>query len=254
MRMETMMSEPQQLPHRMVPEGEAHVWIIALSDALAADARALACLSAEERQRLQRQRAVGAAQRFARTRLALREILAHYTGADPAAVELVLDARGKPYLAGDRCIHFSLSHAGRLALIAVARRAVGVDVESRRQPRRLLRMARRVLHAETVTALLRLPGELRRLAFLDAWTQRESHVKAVGGGIFVTPDELPFHLGQPADGVPYLYRDRSGAEEWSIARFHPAPNARASLVARGRLDELHFFDWSSDAARTGEGR
>jgi 4'-phosphopantetheinyl transferase len=246
------MSEPNEPPRGMVPEGEAHVWMIALSDALAADARVLACLSGEERQRLERHRAAGAAQRFALTRLALRHILARYTGADPAAVELVVDARGKPDLAGDRDINFSLSHAERLALVAVARCAVGVDVERRRQPRRLLRMARRVLHEETVTALARLPGDMRRLAFLDAWTQRESHVKAVGGGIFATPDALPFHLGQPADGMPYLYRDRRAAEEWSVARFHPAPDARASLVARGRLDELRFFDWSVDAARAGD--
>jgi hypothetical protein len=75
-------------------------------------------------------------------------------------------------------------------------------------------------------------------------------VKAVGGGIFATPDALPFHLGQPADGTPYAYRDRSRAEEWSVARFHPAPGARASLVARGRIAELRFYDWSIDAEAT----
>jgi 4'-phosphopantetheinyl transferase len=252
--MKTMMSEPNEPPRGMVPEGEAHVWKIALSDALVADARVLACLSGEERDRLERHSATGAAERFALTRLALRHILAGYTGTAPAAVELVVDARGKPGLAGDGSIHFSLSHAERLALVAVARAAVGVDVERVRQLRRLVRMARRVLHAETVATLARLPGEMRRLAFLDAWTQRESHVKAVGGGIFATPDALPFHLGQPADGMPYPYRDRRSAEEWSVARFHPAPDARASLVARGRIAELRFFDWSFDAALSGEAR
>lgn len=246
------MNEPNATPRGLVPEGEAHVWRIALSDAVAADVHVLACLSAAERERLERHSSARAGQRFALTRLALRHILAHYTGDAPATVALVVDARGKPDLAGDDRIHFSLSHAEQLALVAVARSEVGIDVERVRQPRRLLRMAHRVLHAETVATLKRLPGEMRRLAFLDAWTQRESHVKAVGGGIFATPDALPFHLGQPADGMPYPYHDRRGAEEWSVARFHPAPDARASLVARGRIMELRFFDWSIDVRREGE--
>ena len=250
--MKTIMSEPNQLPRGMVPEGEAHVWMIALSDALVTDAHVLACLSGAERERLERQGATGAGQRFALSRLALRHILARYTGETPAAVELVVTARGKPDLAGDRRIHFSLSHADRLALVAVARCDVGVDVERVRHPRRLLRMARRVLHAETVALLTLLPGEKRRLAFLDAWTQRESHVKAVGGGIFATPDALPFHLAQPADGTPYPYLARHEPEEWSVARFYPAPGARASVVVRGRIAEIRFFEWRMDGARSGD--
>jgi 4'-phosphopantetheinyl transferase len=254
MTMAKMMDTPLDTWVGMLPEGEAHVWRIALRDELVAAVHALACLSAEELERLERHRSAAAGQQFALTRLALRHILARYTGTAPDAVELVVDTRGKPDLSGAGVVRFSVSHAERLALVAVARAAVGIDVERVRQPRRLLRMARRVLHADTVGALERLPVEAQRLAFLDAWTQRESHVKAVGGGIFATPDALPFCVGQPADGTPYRYRDRCDAEEWSVARFHPAADARATFVARGRVTELRYFEWSIDPARAREER
>jgi 4'-phosphopantetheinyl transferase len=239
-----IMNEPIETPGGIVPEGEAHVWRIALSDARGTDAHMLSWLSSEELARLERHRSASAGERFALTRLALRHILARYTGAAPDAVGLVVDTRGKPDLCGAGGIRFSVSHAAELALVAVARADVGIDVEGVRQPRRLLRTARRVLHADTVATLERLPPERRPLAFLDAWTQRESHVKAVGGGIFATPDALPFHVGQPANGIPYHYRDRRDVEEWSVARFHPTAHARASLVARGQLTEVRFFEWS----------
>jgi 4'-phosphopantetheinyl transferase len=235
----------------MLQEGEAHVWRVMLSR-VREGAAVLDRLSADERVRVERQRGGEARQRFIATRHALRHILAGYTGESPAAVELVIDARGKPGLAVERSLHFSVSHSGGLALIGVARAEVGVDVERLREPRRLLETARRILHAETVRTLEQLEGERRRTAFLDAWTQRESHVKAVGGGLFLTPDLLPFDAAQSADGAPHACVERSGEGEWTVVRFSPDGAARASLVARGRLTRVHYFDWNANNA-TGEG-
>src|SRR5688500_19647788 len=96
--MAKMMNEPIETPVGIVPEGAAHVWRIALSDARAADAHVLSWLSSEERERLERHRSARAGERFALTRLALRHILARYTGAAPGAVGLVVDPRGQPEL------------------------------------------------------------------------------------------------------------------------------------------------------------
>lgn len=236
----------------MLSEGEAHVWRVTLSVPLEAGALVLDCLSPEERLRLERQRSAHARQRFFVTRVALRHILARYTGVSASAVELAVDASGKPGLAGGDRLHFSLSHTAGIAVIGVALDEVGIDAERLREPRRLLPTARRVLHAETVSELERLEGERRCTAFLDAWTQREAHVKAVGGGLFATPDVLPFDAAQPADGAPRVCVERSGAHEWTVVRFVPAAAARASLVARGRISRVQYYDWTLDAPAEGE--
>jgi phosphopantetheinyl transferase len=95
-------------------------------------------------------------------------VLAGYLGTDPAAVELRRGANGKPFLAGlwpgeepasgsMPRLHFNLSHSGDLALIAVAEREVGVDVERIRP--------------------------LRSTAFYEGWARHEATVKCLGTGL-----------------------------------------------------------------------
>lgn len=88
----------------------------------------------------------------------LRAVLAGYLDADPAAVELRRGANGKPALADDsRGLCFNLSHSADLALIAVAGREVGVDVE-RIRPR-------------------------RSTDFYEGWARHEATVKCLGTGL-----------------------------------------------------------------------
>jgi len=64
----------------------------------------------------------------------LRTILGRYLDRDSARVRFRYGHRGKPALAperGDLEVRFNASHAGDLALFAIARgREVGVDVDS----------------------------------------------------------------------------------------------------------------------------
>jgi 4'-phosphopantetheinyl transferase len=180
-------------------------------------------------------------------------VLARYTGVAPEALLLTVSERGKPRVAHAGAPHFSVTHSGGSALVAVAGRPVGVDLEREREPARLLYIARRVLHADTAAVLAALSPAQRRTAFLDAWTLREAHVKAVGGGLFETPDVLPFAAGQPLDGAVRPVRDRLGTV-WSVARFAPAPRTRACLVVAGDIRRVRYFEWDlADAMRQGGG-
>ncbi|MGH3168070.1 MAG: 4'-phosphopantetheinyl transferase family protein, partial [Trebonia sp.] len=84
-------------------------------------------LSDAERERARRLRAPGWRHDFVLSHYATREILARYTGTDPAALVFQHGARGKPKAAG--LAEFSLSHTDGLALVAVSAAEVGVDVE-----------------------------------------------------------------------------------------------------------------------------
>ncbi|HEY5815793.1 MAG TPA: hypothetical protein VIS95_05575 [Solirubrobacterales bacterium] len=88
----------------------------------------------------------------------LRAVLAGYLDTDPTAVELRRGANGKPALADhSRGPRFNLSHSADLALIAVADREVGVDVE-RIRPR-------------------------RSTDFYEGWARHEATVKCLGTGL-----------------------------------------------------------------------
>jgi 4'-phosphopantetheinyl transferase len=220
--------------------GEAHVWVVPLE--LPAESVALisACLSPDERERHARLPDDAARRRFAVSRGALRHILGLCSGRSSGALSLLRGTLGKPHLEHPDGVEFSVSHSGEIALVAVAATAVGVDIEHLRQRKHATRTAERVLHPDTARLLQRLPEPERTDAFLAAWTLREAHVKAVGGGLFRTPDTLPFDPGLPCDGTFTRLAARGDGEQWSAARFVPAPLSMAALVARGPLHLLHI--------------
>ena len=89
---------------------------------------------------------------------ALREILARYLGLPADELRFETGRHGKPYLASpDGELAFNLSHSGSLALVAVARHEVGVDVERIRAK--------------------------RPVDFYRRWADGEARVKCLGTGL-----------------------------------------------------------------------
>lgn len=233
---------------RLVDDREAHVWHIHLDALRAAGERLEVCLSAEETERARRIAEPVQRERFIVVRAAVRGILAHYTGTTAAGVTLQRTPGGKPLLEGADAPHFSLTHSGGLAAVAVAAAPVGIDLEHVRELRRA-RAATRILHPETLARIDALPAADRAAAFIDAWTQREAHVKAVGGGMFRTPDTLPFEPRQ--EEAVHRLRARDGSE-WSVLRWSPAHGLRAALAVQGPLDSVTHLSWNRDVADTHE--
>jgi hypothetical protein len=98
-------------------------------------------------------------------RWALREILGRYLGLPTNELRFESSRHGKPHLASPETeLEFNLSHSGSLALVAVARREVGVDVERIRTK--------------------------RPVDFYRRWADREARVKYLGTGLTapVPPD------------------------------------------------------------------
>lgn len=109
---------------------------------------------------------------------ALREILGRYLGRPTSELRFERSRHGKPRLAsaGDE-LEFNLSHSGSLALVAVARREVGVDVERIRAK--------------------------RPVDFYRRWADREARVKCLGTGLTApVPPDAPGPAVQRLDVGP----------------------------------------------------
>jgi phosphopantetheinyl transferase len=115
-------------------------------------------------------------------RAALAAILVEYLG----AVELSVDANGKPRLAvAPERLSFNLSHSGDLALVAIApgEVEVGIDVERLRPRRDLVRLAERWLPTADADAVATAGEAELEPVFYAAWTRHEARVKCTGTGI-----------------------------------------------------------------------
>lgn len=234
---------PFETMKQTLREREVHVWRISLDSDFPSEIARDECLSPDERARAALFIAPLERRRFIVSRIVLRHVLAGYHGTTARALPLTREAGGRPYVEGADNLFFSLSHSADAALIAVSDVPVGVDVERVRRIARSAAIARRILHPDTVATLQTLPPSLHEAAFVDAWTQREAHVKAVGGGLFRTADVLPFEPEQPDDGTIRIAAARDDGAPWSIVRFLPYAGARAAVVAPGALRQLRLFDW-----------
>jgi 4'-phosphopantetheinyl transferase len=95
-------------------------------------------------------------------------------------------------------LHFSLSHAGGVVLVALADRPVGVDVESWPTEATVSAVAPTLPVAERA-AIAAASRRARRAAFARAWARLEAYLKAVGTGIAVDLTEVDL-LGAQAGG------------------------------------------------------
>jgi 4'-phosphopantetheinyl transferase len=178
--------------------------------------------------------------RFATGRALLRLLVAARVGIAAADVQLEVrcpgcgGGHGRPLVLGppdEAPVHVGVSHAGDWVLVAVAGRAVGVDVESCGQTE-FAGFDDLALTAEEQRALAGMPTPDRPVARTTAWVQKEAILKLHGIGLRAEPSSVQVGLS-PADRVvPDPLRTDAFVALSAIAL---DPDHRASLAVAGRL-------------------
>ena len=207
------------------------VWRVALETPPEALSEDETILSEDERRRAARFRFPRDRRRFITCHAALRRILSRYLGLPPGEIRFTANPYGKPALEGGG-LHFNLSHAHELALIAVAEQEVGVDVEYL-DPER-----------EQIARSCCTPGELAAIVSLPAgalayWTCKEAYLKGLGTGFAIPPEQI--QLDPPP--MPTARTGVTGDSAWSIYPFVPALGYRAAVAARGEDWQVDCRDW-----------
>ena len=119
--------------------------------------------------------------RYILGRALARECLGRCLNRLPASLDFIYTSRGRPVLAGNDSIHFSISHTHDLVAVAVARGAqVGIDLEYLRQEVDTEDLALRVFSEDDQQRFNSLPAGEKRAAFFRAWTRKEAYLKARG--------------------------------------------------------------------------
>lgn len=239
--MDDLALRPGFVPHEAgsVPlaPGEVHVWAVPLTGD---PDRLMRLLSPLEVQRAERHRFLDHRRRFAIGHGALRALLGGYTGHDPGRLAFTSGPRGKPYLESPADLYFNLSHSGQLALVAVGRSELGVDLEKVRHLESLLEIARRHF-SPTEFAVLETASETTRLElFYRCWTRKEAYIKAVGEGLGMSLDSFDVSL----DDTPRLLTFRDGASkpgDWELLDVTPCAGYVAAVAVRGRSHRLQTF-------------
>ena len=142
----------------------------------------------QRREKTDRLKSIDAKKRSVAAGFLARTALAQQLHMAPCDIVFQTDQNGKPYAAGTE-LQFSLSHSGTLAVCAVSDRAVGIDVEQKKDV--LLSVAKRCF-TEAEQRYVFSTKDHRQARFLEIWTKKEAYVKLLGTGIkdFLTFDVL----------------------------------------------------------------
>ncbi|MCX3060901.1 4'-phosphopantetheinyl transferase family protein [Streptomyces beihaiensis] len=176
----------------LAPAGPVRLWLVDTDDD---QGDGDGVLDPDELRRAAAFRFDGHRRRYVAAHVALRGILGERTGRAPGAVRFVREPcpgcgepHGRPALADGRGPHFSLSHSGSLALVALAATPVGADVEELPSQAATEELWS-VLHARERAELAALGApQDRRLAFARAWVRKEAYLKGIGTGLSRSPD------------------------------------------------------------------
>jgi 4'-phosphopantetheinyl transferase len=154
-------------------------------------------LSAEEQSRAEMFRFANDRQRFVISHALLRTVVAHQLGMSARKIPLSANAFERPCLVGivsPNCI--SLSHAGALLAVAVARTGeVGIDVEPWERDGSLAEVVQLALSGNEARALQQLPADRRLPAFLRCWCSKEAITKALGTGLSEPLPDIDIGIG-----------------------------------------------------------
>lgn len=204
----------------------------------------MAVLDPDEQRRAERFRVADARWRFVTARAMVRCLLGRRLGVPPQSLIVAIGPRGKPELGNaPNAPRFNLAHSGDVAVVAIARHELGVDVEELRPVPRAERLAARFFSEAERRWLSALPKAHRDRGFLDLWTCKEAYLKAIGTGIELPLSRVEVEPAQPAlIGLP---GDPGEHARWTLLRAALPMPAICTVAIRGsgwRL-EVSEFDW-----------
>jgi 4'-phosphopantetheinyl transferase len=168
-------------------------------------------------------------------RAAARRALAHAQGTDLAAVTISRrcehcgdPAHGRPVVAGEPAVSYSLSHSEMLAVVALVPGTVrvGVDIEAVRPRPKLAALAARVLAPDERARWQAAPPPERLERFLQAWTRKEAYLKATGVGIATD-----------------LRAVEPGGPGWTVLDLDAPPGAVAALAVEAPAVTVVAAQW-----------
>jgi 4'-phosphopantetheinyl transferase len=193
-------------------------------------------LDCEERARAMHFRFAVDRDRFIGRRGRMRRLLGSYLGERAEDIGFTHNAFGKPMVAGEDGLHFSLSHSHGVALCAVAwDRAVGCDLEWQNEALAERETAGRLFSQEERQRLHALPAAQWIEGFYNCWTRKEAFVKALGVGLSHPLDSFDVSV---APGEPAVLLSPAGA--WSMHGFAPRHGFRAAVVVEGIDQPVRF--------------
>jgi 4'-phosphopantetheinyl transferase len=223
---------------------EVHLWAWAFPPTTAGLNAAnlsapLELLDDQERERMRRFHFSADRARYALTHTNLRRILGAYLNRAAEEIRFRANRFGKPELAGEASLNFSLSHCRSTGVLAVTHgQPVGVDVEDLKpvEPE----VADTHFSEMELSELNRLHGDAWLGGFYRCWTRKEAILKAEGVGLSRALDSFDVELSP--EKPPQLLGTREPfSHPWTLHDLSPSLGTIGALATARAQVSLACF-------------
>lgn len=188
--------------HAMQTQG-AQVFVVGLAVSPTQYANCEQLLTPDELSRADRYLFEDIRRRYIVCRGALRQLLASRLDCDPADLRFRYEKWGKPVLAdsGKPRLHFNVSHSGEWALIGLAKRPLGVDLEVPNERISNRAIASQILSPSEQVQWQQFSARQQEASVMPLWVCKEALLKAMGLGIAEGLQQISFALPVAAETV-----------------------------------------------------
>jgi 4'-phosphopantetheinyl transferase len=198
-------------------------------------------LASQEQARVARLRMEDDRSRFTLGRALIRECLRSYVPQLDEEIPFAYTPRGRPYLAENEAIHFSISHTHDLVAVAVtAGGQVGIDLEFLRRDLNPIELARRIFSEKDFHAFEMVPEKEKLRIFFRAWTRKEAYLKARGEGISAGLEQVTVSFSAEQPSLMEDARDPSATEAWRVYSLPLPQDYSGSLACDNAEKKIEF--------------
>lgn len=219
---------------------EIHTWKVNVPQSLPLIESCSYMISPEEKARAGRFHQEKDQLRFLVSRIALRKLIAYYTGLLPEVLSFSLLENKKPFffLKGAQYPQFNISHSGDLILISISDTPIGVDIEFIKPSFHFSDVLPHNFNSEERIFVQNSKSPIS--SFFLLWTRKEALLKATGKGLVDDLKKI-----KSTDGAHQLdNRVIGSAEDWEVRSFYVSENYAVSIAASHGRKKIRFFDFS----------
>ncbi len=229
-----------------LPSNEVHIWHASVEVSETCLKRLIIFLSEDEVKRSNRFHFERDRKRFIVAHGLLRHILSCYCVSDPDEHSFRRNRYGKPALASDDNIRFSMSHSGERVLYGITRgREIGVDIERLRPFEDIEQIVENYFSSREKSEFSTLPDYMENKSFFTCWTRKEAYTKAQGKGMSLPLNQfsVSFLPGGPVRLTETLHSIKE-KNHWSLREIVVNAEYAAAVAVEGHGLLYRNWQWS----------
>lgn len=213
-------------------QDEVHVWLVQPASWRHAFDQDGLILSTNERAAADEFAPGHLRERYRVAHCAVRRLLSLYADTPPESWVFHRGKRGRPRIASDSDLRFSISYGDDLIAIAITRDVgLGIDIVSTRRRVDAMQIAEHAFAPNEIAELRSMGAESARERFLNYWALKEAYAKATGAGFWDKPRRYAFSF--PSEGaIAFQHAGNEDSGQWQFMLASAPRDHRLAVAVR----------------------